>query len=293
MVGKVPNILIVDDNPSNIDFLLGLLTEYDISAAVDGERALDQIAQEIPDLILLDVSMPGMDGYEVCSIVKSNPKTKDIPILFLSANTDAESIVKGFDVGGVDYITKPYRPREVLARVETHLKLKYLIDELERLAYEDPMTGIANRRRFFEKANRLYDKAKLEHYPLYLFVVDIDKFKNINDTFGHDMGDEVIRIFVEMVKKELHADDCFARFGGDEFVIMMRRINKEEALDTVKRIKKNISKKHKPLGVSVDFSVSIGMAEVDKSDENIDILIKRADIGLYREKQSKRSSPRN
>jgi len=136
------NILIIDDNPGNIDFLLGLLTEYDISAAVDGERALDQISQEIPDLILLDVSMPGMDGYEVCSIIKSNPETKDIPVLFLSANTDAESIVKGFDVGGVDYITKPYRPREVLARVETHLKLKQLRDELEKMAYEDPMTGI-------------------------------------------------------------------------------------------------------------------------------------------------------
>jgi len=293
MQDKTPNILIIDDNPSNIDFLLGLLIDYDISAAVDGERALDQIAQEIPDLILLDVSMPGMDGYEVCSIIKSNPKTKDIPVLFLSANTDAESIVKGFDVGGVDYITKPYRPREVLARVETHLKLKQLRDELERLAYEDSMTGIANRRRFFEKANRLFKKSKLEHYPLYLFVVDIDKFKNINDTFGHDIGDEVIRIFVEMVKKELNRDDCFARFGGDEFVIMMTHMSREKALNRIEKIQQNISKTHKPLGVSVDFSVSIGMAEAEKSDKNIDVLIKRADIGLYKEKQSKRDTSKN
>ena len=128
----IPNILVIDDNPNNIDFLLGLLTEYDVSAAVDGQRALDFLLQEIPDLILLDVSMPGMDGYEVCSIIKSDPKTKDIPVLFLSGNTDAESVVKGFDVGGVDYITKPYRPREVLARVETHLKLKQLRDKLEK-----------------------------------------------------------------------------------------------------------------------------------------------------------------
>ncbi len=292
MPKTISNILIIDDNPSNIDFLLGLLTEYDISAAVDGERALDQIAQEIPDLILLDVSMPGMDGYEVCSILKSDPKTKDIPVLFLSANTDAESIVKGFDVGGVDYITKPYRPREVLARVETHLKMKQLRDKLEKMAYEDPLTGIANRRRFFEKANNLFNKIKLENFPLYLFAVDIDKFKDINDTFGHAVGDEVIRVFVELVKKELGKDDCFARFGGDEFVIMMMKMSKEKALNIVKKIQENISKTHLLLGSTVSFTVSMGMAEVEYSDDNIDTVIKRADINLYKEKRSKRQSVR-
>ena len=292
MTNSVPNILIIDDNPSNIDFLLGLLTEYDISAAVDGERALDQIAQEVPDLILLDVSMPGMDGYEVCSIIKSNPKTKDIPILFLSANTDAESVVKGFDVGGVDYITKPYRPREVLARVETHLKLKQLRDELEKLAYEDPLTGIANRRRFFEKANPLFAKARSECLTLYLFAVDIDKFKEINDTFGHNVGDEVIKTFVDIVKNELGKDDCFSRFGGDEFVIMMMGISQEEALTVVRKIQDNIFKTHVLLGVSVKFSVCIGMVEVENFDENIDALIKRSDIQLYKEKRSKRDHSR-
>ncbi len=288
----IPNILIIDDNPGNIDFLLGLLTEYDISAAVDGERALDQISQEIPDLILLDVSMPGMDGYEVCSIIKSNPETKDIPVLFISANTDAESIVKGFDVGGVDYITKPYRPREVLARVETHLKLKQLRDELEKMAYEDPMTGIANRRRFFEKANFLFTKVKSECLPMYLFALDIDKFKEINDTFGHDIGDEVLKVFVDIVKKELGKDDCFSRFGGDEFLIMTIQMTQEKALDLVKKIKDNISKTHLLLGVSVDFSVSIGMAEVEDFDDNIDALIKRADVSLYKEKRNNRKCAR-
>jgi len=288
MSKSISNILIIDDNPSNIDFLLGLLTEYDISAAVDGERALEQIAQEMPDLILLDVSMPGMDGYEVCSIIKSNPKTKDIPILFLSANTDAESVVKGFDVGGVDYITKPYRPREVLARVETHLKLKQLRDELEKLAYEDPMTGIANRRRFFEKANNLFTKVKSECLPLYLFAVDIDKFKEINDTFGHNVGDEVIMLFVKIVKKELGKGNCFARFGGDEFVIILMHMSREEALNIVKKIQKNIAETHFLLGSVVHFTVSMGMAEVKHFDEDIDAVIKKADISLYKEKHTKK-----
>ena len=293
MLKSIPNILIIDDNPSNIDFLLGLLTEYDISAAVDGEGALDQIAQEIPDLILLDVSMPGMDGHEVCSIIKSSPKTKHIPVLFLSANTDSESVVKGFEAGGVDYITKPYRPREVLARVETHLKLKQLRDELEKMAYEDPMTGIANRRRFFEKANTLFSKAKLECLPLYLFALDIDRFKEINDTYGHDVGDEVLKLFVDIVKKELGKNDCFSRFGGDEFVIMAMQTSQEKALNLIKKIQDNISKTHMLLGVSVDFSVSIGMTEVEGFDEDIDAVIKRADVRLYREKRSKRNSSRD
>ena len=292
MPNTVPNILIIDDNPNNIDFLLGLLAEYDISAAVDGEGALDQVAQEAPDLILLDVTMPGMDGYEVCSIIKSNPKTKDIPVLFLSANTDAESVVKGFDVGGVDYITKPYRPREVLARVETHLKLKQLRDELEKMAYEDPLTGIANRRRFFEKADTLFSKAESDSLPLYLFAVDIDNFKKINDTFGHDIGDEVLKVLVEIVKKELGEDDCFSRFGGDEFVIITIQTNQEEALHLIKKIQEHISKTHFLLGTSVEFSVSIGMAEVKDANENIDALIKHADASLYREKRSKRDHSR-
>lgn len=290
--GSAPNILIVDDNHNNIDFLVGLLAEYDISVAIDGERALEQIAEERPELILLDVSMPEMDGYEVCSIIKSNPKTKDIPVLFLSAHTDAESIVKGFDVGGVDYITKPYRPREVLARVETHLKLKELRDELEKMAYEDPMTGIANRRRFFEKIHILFSKVQSNNLPLYLFAVDIDKFKKINDTFGHDIGDAVIGVLVEIVKKELGKNDCISRFGGDEFVIMTMQSNQEKALNLVKKIQENIAKTHFLRGVSIHFSVSIGIVEIENFDENIDTLLKRADQNLYKEKRSKRDPSR-
>ena len=290
---SAPNILIVDDNHSNIDFLVGLLAEYDISVAIDGERALEQIAQERPELILLDVSMPGMDGYEVCSIIKSNPKTKDIPVLFLSAHTDAESIVKGFDVGGVDYITKPYCPREVLARVETHLKLKELRDELEKMAFEDPMTGVANRRRFFEKANILFSEAQSENLPLCLLAVDIDKFKEINDTFGHDVGDAVIGELVKIIKKELGKNDCISRFGGDEFIIMTMQSNQKKALNLVKKIQENIAKTHFLLGVPIRFSVSIGLAEVENFDENIDALLKRADQNLYKEKRTKRDLSRD
>ncbi len=292
MPKHVPNILIVDDNSNNIDFLLGLLIDYDITVAVDGESALEQVNQDKPDLILLDVNMPVMDGYEVCSIIKSNSATKDIPILFLSAYTDAESIVKSFDVGGIDYITKPYLPREILARVETHLKLKKTMDDLEKMANEDPLSGIANRRRFFENANILFNEAKSENLPIYLFAVDIDKFKVINDIFGHDVGDEVIKKFVDIVKKELSNDEVFARYGGDEFIIMAMKTNQEKALDLVKRIQDNISNTHILLGIKINFAVSIGISKIENFDKNIDTLIKRADINLYKEKQAKKKQIR-
>jgi len=164
--------------------------------------------------------------------------------------------------------------------------------ELEKLAYEDPMTGIANRRRFFEKANNLFTKVKSECLPLYLFAVDIDKFKEINDTFGHDVGDEVIRLFVKIVKKELGKGNCFARFGGDEFVIILMHMSREEALNIVKKIQKNIAETHFLLGSIVHFTVSMGMAEVEHFDEDIDAVIKKADIHLYEQKRSKRRSVR-
>ncbi|MEA3456887.1 MAG: diguanylate cyclase, partial [Campylobacterota bacterium] len=289
----VPGILIVDDSPGTIDFLIGLLGEYDISVAVDGKGALEQIAQEIPDLILLDVNMPEMDGYEVCLIIKSNPNTKDIPVLFLSANTDADSVVKGFDAGGVDYIAKPYHPQEILARIGTHIKLKQLRDKLEKMAYEDSMTGISNRRRFFDKAGDLFAGRRSADLPFCLFAIDMDKFKNINDTYGHNVGDEVIKKFVSIVKKELKEEDCFARFGGDEFILMMTRTNSEKAMDVLKRIQKNTSETHQLLGNSVNFSISAGLAEVKDFNENIDEVIRRADRNLYKEKQRKLNSSRD
>jgi len=286
------NILIVDDNPVNIDFMLELLHEYDVSVALDGENALEYIEKEKPDLILLDVSMPGMDGYEVCSILKGDLKTKDIPILFLSANTDADSIVKGFDAGGVDYIVKPYRPKEVLARVETHLKLNNAMIELEKLAREDPLTGIANRRRFFEDAQTLFSDAKSKLFPLYLFVVDIDRFKEINDTFGHDIGDEVIKSFAQVVNENLGDDDCFARLGGDEFTIVLTHTTYEEAFKKAEIIRQSVEKMQFDSDVEVHVTISMGMAAAEEYDEKIDSVIKRADENLYKAKSSTRNQVR-
>jgi len=166
-------ILIVDDTESNIDILLELLSEYDLAVATDGLSAIEIANNEDIDLILLDIIMPEMDGYDVCNSLKLSAKTKDIPIIFITAKTDENSIEKAYDIGGIDYVTKPFKPKELLARVKRELKLTFLIHNLNYLASHDPMTGIYNRRKFFELATKLF-KTSTE---LFVVMIDIDKFK--------------------------------------------------------------------------------------------------------------------
>jgi len=286
-----PKILIVDDNPGSIDFLMETLNAYDVSVVIDGRSALEMIEEEKPDLILLDINMPGIDGFKTCSLIKSNQSTMDIPVVFLTGKTDTESVIRAFDVGGVDYITKPYRPKEVLVRIQTQIKLKKAMEELEKIAREDPMTGIANRRRFFEVANPLFDDAKKQGVSFYLFVFDLDNFKAINDTYGHDVGDEVIKAFVAAVQAHLDKNDCFARVGGDEFILVLYGMKKEEAIAKIDRIRKTVSKT-RVSKMQISFAVSIGAAKLKPDDISIDAVFKRADNGLYKAKRISRESTR-
>ncbi len=283
-------ILIVDDNPGNIDFLLELLNAYEVRVVTDGKGALDMVRKGKPDLILMDVGMPGIDGFETCIFIKSNPETEDIPVIFLSAKTDSESIIKAFDVGGVDYITKPYRAKEVLVRIQTQLKLKNAIKLLENMARVDSMTGIANRRRFFEVSKIRLSAAQERNYSLFLFLFDLDKFKLINDTYGHNIGDEVIKHFVGTVKTHLDPKDCFARLGGDEFVLLLSNISREKALLKIEKVRKAIASITSVADVNLHISVSIGATMAKPSDKEIDSILKRADKSMYDAKKKRQKS---
>ena len=181
-------ILVVDDTIANLDILLELLDNYDLIDVTNGKDALKIAQNEDIDLILLDIMMPEMDGYEVCKRLKSNPKTKDIPIIFITAKTDEESIERAFDIGGSDYIMKPFMPKELLARVKKELYIQTLQNELKLLAITDSMTELYNRRYFTQAAKHLFDLSKREKKNLSLVMLDIDKFKNINDTYGHTIS---------------------------------------------------------------------------------------------------------
>ncbi len=272
-------VLVVDDNPANIDILLELLDGYDVRAVLDGKSALEAVNEELPDLILLDIAMPGMDGFEVCRRLKSSPRTKEIPVIFLSANNDDASVLNGFEVGGVDYITKPYRAKEVLARVKTHIQLFLALRKLEKIATTDALTGISNRRKFFMRAPRLIEQAKAKNVSLFLAVIDIDKFKSINDRYGHAVGDEVLKAVANVAKEMLPSNTCFARLGGDEFTMMLGG-DESKVLKVYDRLRIMMEKTSIP-GSDVKATLSIGVSKLSSKDENVNALIRRADEALY------------
>jgi len=206
-------ILIVDDTVANLDILGELLKKYDVIDATNGEDALEILEDEKVDLILLDIMMPDMDGYEVCSRLKNNSNTKDIPIIFITAKTDEDSIEKAYEIGGIDYVTKPFRPKELLARVKRELQLQELQSELKLLASTDPMTKLYNRRYFTKMAEHTLDLVKREKKDLSIIMLDIDKFKNVNDTYGHQVGDDVIIELANTIRANQRNSDIVCRYG--------------------------------------------------------------------------------
>lgn len=282
-------ILIVDDTDTNIDVLLALLGEkYDVLVALDGKSALDIAKKEEIDLILLDIMMPEMDGYEVCETLKKSYETKDIPVLFITAKTDEDSIEKAYDVGGSDYITKPFKPRELLVRMKTQLKLRELINHLDYIATHDEMTGIYNRRQFFNLSIQRFNESKKN---LYAVMIDIDKFKVVNDTYGHSIGDKVIKLVTKTISDNLLDGTIFGRIGGEEFTLLCNADTEGIVIENVELIRKKIEKlKVKSYdGVAVKFTISEGITKANSKIKTLDELLKEADIALYEAKGSGRN----
>lgn len=278
-------VLVVDDNPANIDILLELLHAYDVRAVLSGESALEAVHEELPELILLDISLPGIDGFEVCRRLKASSRTKDIPVIFLSASTDDASITKGFEIGGIDYVTKPYRAKEVLARVKTHLQLYHALQNLKKIAMTDELTGIANRRKFNMRAQRQVEQAKAKNIPLFLFLVSLDDFKEINDNYGRHVGDRFIQGFVEAARELLPPNSCFARLGSIEFVIMLSG-NQTKILKQMEMLRAMVEKIRPVRGKPISVSVSIGMTNLKAPEDTLERMLKRADIAVSEAKES-------
>ncbi len=285
-------ILIIDDTVENLDILGELLIQYDIVDAISAEDALDIIKHEEIDLILLDIMMPNMDGFEMCTILKNNSETKDIPVIFITAKTDEDSIEKAYDVGGIDYVTKPFKPKELLARVKRELQLQELQIELKLLASTDPMTKLYNRRYFTKMSEHTLDLSKREKQDLAIIMLDIDKFKNVNDTYGHGIGDDVIIELANTLLEHQRKSDVVCRYGGEEFVILLPNTSKDGAYNVAVKIRESVEKLciNIPNNDILKFTVSIGVSEVNIEDEiNIEEALKRADDALYRAKENGRN----
>lgn len=216
-------ILIVDDDPTNIKLLAEVFADcHDVVFATDGARALELAATAQPDVVLLDVMMPGMDGYAVCERLKADRLTAEIPVIFITGRSDIAAETRGFALGAVDYVTKPINPPIVRMRTDNQIELKRARDQLRRLATTDGLTGLANRRRFDEVLEVEHARLSRTGGPLSLVMVDVDHFKAYNDSYGHLAGDECLRRIALVLQGSMkRAADIAARFGGEEFVCLM------------------------------------------------------------------------
>ncbi len=306
------DIVIVDDTPDNLRLLIGILKEhgYKVRPAPSGARALATVRKEPPELILLDIMMPEMNGYEVCKQLKADELTKDIPVIFLSALNEVFDKIKAFKAGGVDFISKPFQAEEVVVRVNTHLmiqaqqkalsaqneelmKKNALITEqakkLELLATRDSLTGLSNRRDFLEKAGMEQKRFKRTERPFAIIMLDIDHFKNVNDTYGHECGDKVLVGVSRGLEKALRAQDVVARWGGEEFVCLLP----ETEIDGVRTVAEKIrtiveAHVHDCMDVPVSVTVTLG-ACIHDGPGAIEDSIHRADDALYKGKEQGRN----
>jgi len=288
-------ILIVDDIPFNMKILdEALRFEHDIVVATSGREGLARALDSSPDLILLDIMMPEMDGYEVCRQLKDNSKTKDIPVIFVTAKDQAGEEIMGLELGAVDYITKPFYMPIVLARVKTHLRLKRKADMLDNLVSVDGLTEIANRRHFDEALEAEWKRARRAGNPLSLIMIDIDFFKQHNDTYGHAAGDDCLRRVAMMLKKSLKRPaDMVARYGGEEFAAILPETGNEQAQVLAESMRTNVEAlkiKHSHSTHSGRLTISVGVATlVPTDDSESSDLIKTADSALYKAKEAGRN----
>ena len=294
---KKPTILVVDDMTTTLLLLHDLLKDtYEVKIAKSGTKALEIL--ESPndiDLILLDIEMPDMNGYDVCKRIKNNETIKNIPIIFITGRTSQEDEEYGLNLGAIDYITKPFNKAIVKLRLKNYLELKMKNDLLEKLSMYDGLTNIRNRRFFDETFEKTFSEIKRDKKSLAVLMIDIDFFKPYNDNYGHGQGDETLRKVAKALEKTIkRASDFVARYGGEEFVILLKDINK----DGVEAVANNLLNAVRELKITHEFSkienyvtVSIGVSYYNSSSDitKLELLLK-ADETLYNVKNSGRNN---
>ncbi len=287
------NILIVDDIPKNIQVIAGHLgdVKYELTMATSGEAALKAIKNEPPDLILLDVNMPGIDGFEVCSILKESIETRDIPVMFLTARVEIEDLVRGFEVGAVDFLTKPFNKSELQARVKTHLELYNLkqelikkYEQLAKFALTDPLTGLLNRRAVLNFLEAEGGRINRGGKSSVIILCDIDDFKAINDTYGHDAGDFVLTNVSNIMRQSVRINDNAARWGGEEFLIVLSEINMKDGMIVAEKIRSSIdSFLFSFNNIEMHITITAGMT-IYNAQKPVENSIAIADKALYKGK---------
>jgi diguanylate cyclase (GGDEF)-like protein len=288
-------VLVADDDAINRQVLAELLKpEYTVLLAKNGAQALERAARHAPDLILLDVMMPDMDGYEVLRRLRADPATAGLAVIFVSGLDRPEDEANGLKLGAADYIAKPFDATVVMARVALHLQLVRQRRMLERMAHIDGLTQLANRRRFDELYATEWQRAQRSGSPLSLALLDIDAFKQYNDHYGHPAGDRVLRALARTVASCLRRPaDLAARYGGEELVLLLPDTDADQAravMDTVCTAIAALGIAHAASKVAPALTVSVGGATLGEcGPESLEALFAAADQHLYRAKQAGRN----
>jgi diguanylate cyclase (GGDEF)-like protein len=286
-----PIVLIVDDAPTNIRMLAeALIVEQEVRVATSGEEALALVEKIVPDLILLDIVMPGLGGYEVCRRLKESPATRDIPIIFVTGKDDEDDELLGLQLGAVDYITKPFKLPIVKARVRAQIELKRYRDLLASMSYMDGLTHIGNRRRFDESLAQIWASATRTQSPLSLILADVDHFKNYNDAYGHQAGDDCLtRVAQTLAATTRRTSDVVARYGGEEFVCILADTPLDGARAVAESFRSAVSAlavAHAHSSAADHVTLSLGVAcMIPEPHTSADLIIGAADRALYRAKE--------
>jgi diguanylate cyclase (GGDEF)-like protein len=297
--GRRPRLLIIDDQPLMVQALYQVFErDCQVFMGTRGEQALSLCRTHRPDLVLMDVVMPGMDGFEACRNLKADLDTRDIPIIFVTAKDDEAAEAKGLDAGAVDFLTKPVNPRIVRARVRTHLMLKLQSDLLRRMVFVDGLTGVFNRRHFDERLEAEWGRALRNHTELSLLMIDVDHFKAYNDRHGHQAGDACLREIAKVLRRCIkRSGDIIARFGGEEFACILPETETETVMSLAcmieQRIREDVGASASLPDLGSPVTVSIGVATkpaaIDANRFGVSDLLALADQQLYAAKATGRA----
>jgi diguanylate cyclase (GGDEF)-like protein len=286
-----PLVMVVEDDEDARTVLGELLKpRYDVEAVGDGETAIQRAAEVKPDLVLLDLFLPGMDGFGALSGMRRNPKTADLPVIFLSAQGDAETKSQGLSLGAADYLAKPFSEQELMARVDRTLKLAAQKEHYRALAQTDGLTGLPNFRSFHARLEEEVARAHRYGHHLACAMVDLDGLKQINDKLGHAAGNRAILAMADAVREELRDTDFAARYGGDEFVVLLPQTNEQQGAQFAERLRKRLLAVSEEAGLPVKGSIGVAAVSSEQLDspEAAEDLLRRADEALYTAKRSGR-----
>jgi len=289
-------ICLVDDNMTSLTIARDMLKVlYKVYPATSAAKFFEIIENIIPDLILMDVDMPQMNGYEAVKILKEDERFEDIPVIFITAKTDELSELKGFELGAVDYITKPFHPAIIKARIATHLTIVEQRHIIEQISLTDTLTKIPNRRFFDSQIIKEWKRAIRDKVPIGVLMIDVDNFKHFNDTYGHQQGDVALQTLAHVISTSMRRGaDFAARWGGEEFAVLLPNITADGILRVAENIRMNVEKAAVPhiddTSHSLYVTVSIGGTFIKPADiSSIDETVNKADSALYTAKETGRN----